>query len=47
MIKVVFEKIIVKWKTRDKFTDKSSRPNTITYSLSYLQQLTAIAFCSS
>ena len=29
----VSEKTIVKWKTRNKFTDKSSRPNTITYSL--------------
>ena len=32
----VSEKTIVKWKAREKFTDKSSRPNTITYSLKLL-----------
>ena len=38
----VSEKTIRKWKTRTELTDKSSRPDTISYSLSHLEQLIAI-----
>ena len=37
----VSEKTIAKWKNRAKFTDKSSKPHTITYALSELDQLIA------
>ena len=52
----VSEKTIVKWKAREKFTDKSSRPNTITYALTHFTSsflrfsgatVIFIAFCSN
>lgn len=38
----VSEKTVQKWKTRERFTDKSSRPETIHYALSELEQLITI-----
>jgi transposase-like protein len=38
----VSDKTITKWKNRDVFEDKSSRPNTIKYALSSLEMLIAI-----
>ena len=38
----VLEKTVCKWQSRDKFTDKSSRPKAITYALSDLEQSIAI-----
>ena len=36
------EKTVVKWKSRKKFEDKSSRPQTIKYALSELEMLIAV-----
>ena len=36
------KKPYAKWQSRDKVTDKSSRPKAITYALSYLEQSIAI-----
>lgn len=38
----VSDKTIVKWKNRDSFQDKTSRPNTIKYALSDLEMLIAV-----
>ena len=38
----VSAKTVCKWKSRDKFTNKSSRPKAITYALSDLEQSIAI-----
>jgi len=38
----VSENTICKWKNRTEFTDKSSRPKTVYYSLSKLEMLIAV-----
>jgi len=38
----VSEKTVIKWKSRDNFEDKSSRPHTIKYALSELDMLIAV-----
>lgn len=38
----VSEKTVQKWKTREYFTDKCSRPETINYALDELEQFIAI-----
>lgn len=38
----ISEKTVRKWKQRTVFNDKSSRPHSILYALSYLEQLIAI-----